>query len=564
MVKIIECVPNFSEGKDKQIIEQITAEIRKIKGVQLLDVDPGYDTNRTVVTFVGYPEAVKEAAFNAIKKSHELIDMSKHHGAHPRFGACDVCPIIPVSDVTMDECAEIAKDLAKKLGSELEYPVYLYEHAAQSPERKNLANVRAGEYEGLPARLKDPHWKPDFGPADFKATKGATAVGAREFLIAYNVNLNTTDAKLANELAQIIREQGYPKKDADGKLMKDSAGNKIMMPGKFRNCKAIGWYVDDYKRAQISINLTDYNVTSMHHVFDELTLLAQEKGLRVTGSEVVGVVPKKAMLEAGIHYLEKQEKCGGQSEEELIKIAIQSLGLNDAAPFKPNEKIIEYMICGEKSLSAITVSQFNDLLASDAPAPGGGSVAALCGSLAASLGSMVANLTHGKKGYTKHNELMNNIAKEMQIKKAELLSLIDDDTAAFNIMMSAMSANKKAAKSENSDEIKKAKEKEYEAMKNATSIPLAVMEKIISLTANLKKTAECGNVNAVSDAGVGALLVESGVKSAALNVKINLNGFDKNDEFRNKTTARMHEILSMVDPLVNEILDIVESKLSTK
>ena len=351
MTKIIECVPNFSEGRDMTVIDKITAEIKKVSGVRLLDVDPGYDTNRTVVTFVGEPEPVKQAAFAAVKKSHELIDMRHHKGAHPRFGACDVCPIIPVSGVTMDECVEIAHDLGKRLGEELDYPVYFYEYAATKPERRNLATVRSGEYEGLEAKLKDPNWKPDFGPAEFRPTKGATAVSARDFLIAYNINLNTTNAKKANAIALRLREQGYPKKDADGNPVLDEKGKKVMCPGMFKNCKAIGWYVDDFKRAQISINLTNYHVTNMYHVFDAASKLAEEKGLRVTGSEIVGVLPKEALIEAGIHYLEKQGTCAGQSEAELIKIAEQSLGLSDVVKFKPEEKIIEYMVKETKGLS---------------------------------------------------------------------------------------------------------------------------------------------------------------------------------------------------------------------
>ncbi|HNW83825.1 MAG TPA: glutamate formimidoyltransferase, partial [bacterium] len=351
MVKIIECVPNFSEGRDLTVIDKITAEIKKIKGVKLLDVDPGYDTNRTVVTMVGEPEAVKEAAFQAVKKSHELIDMRNHKGAHPRFGACDVCPIIPVSGITMDECVEIAHDLGKRLGTELDYPVYFYEYAATNAERKNLAKVRAGEYEGLEAKLKDPNWKPDFGPAKFMPTKGATAVSARDFLIAYNLNLNTNNAKKANAIALRLREQGYPKKDENDKPVLDDKGKPVMNPGLFKNCKAIGWYVDDFKRAQISINLTNYHVTNMYHVFDAASKLAEDKGLRITGSEIVGVVPKDALIQAGIHYLQKQDSCAGQSEAELIKIAEQSLGLSDVVKFKPEEKIIEYMVKEGKGLS---------------------------------------------------------------------------------------------------------------------------------------------------------------------------------------------------------------------
>ncbi len=562
MTKIIECVPNFSEGRDMAVIDKITAEIKKVSGVRLLDVDPGYDTNRTVVTFVGEPEAVKQAAFAAVKKSHELIDMRHHKGAHPRFGACDVCPVIPVSGVTMDECVEIAHDLGKRLGEELDYPVYFYEYAATSPERRNLATVRSGEYEGLEAKLKDPKWKPDFGPAEFRPTKGATAVSARDFLIAYNINLNTTNAKKANAIALRLREQGYPEKDADGNPKLDANGKKIMHPGMFKNCKAIGWYVDDFKRAQISINLTNYHVTNMFHVFDAASKLAEEKGLRVTGSEIVGVLPKEALIEAGIHYLEKQGTCAGQSEAELIKIAEQSLGLSDVVKFKPEEKVIEYMVKETKGLSDITVTEFSDLLASDAPAPGGGSVAALCGSLAAALGSMVANLTYNKKGYKEHNEKMNAVAKDMQVRRAELLHLIDEDTNAFNIMMAAMKAQNAAKKAENPDEIAAADKNMDEANKYAISVPLHVLEKTYELLPNLKIVGEFGNINAASDAGVGALLVQAGVKAAALNVKINLKNFAKDDPFYGETFNAMNKVLDVVDKEAEEILAIVEKKIS--
>lgn len=562
MTKIIECVPNFSEGRDMSVIDKITAEIKKVSGVRLLDVDPGYDTNRTVVTFVGEPEAVKQAAFAAVKKSHELIDMRHHKGAHPRFGACDVCPVIPVSGVTMDECVEIAHDLGKRLGEELDYPVYFYEYAATSPERRNLATVRSGEYEGLEAKLKDPKWKPDFGPAEFRPTKGATAVSARDFLIAYNINLNTTNAKKANAIALRLREQGYPEKDADGNPKLDANGKKIMHPGMFKNCKAIGWYVDDFKRAQISINLTNYHITNMFHVFDAASKLAEEKGLRVTGSEIVGVLPKEALIEAGIHYLEKQGTCAGQSEAELIKIAEQSLGLSDVVKFKPEEKVIEYMVKETKGLSDITVTEFSDLLASDAPAPGGGSVAALCGSLAAALGSMVANLTYNKKGYKEHNEKMNTVAKDMQVRRAELLHLIDEDTNAFNIMMAAMKAQNAAKKAGNPDEIAAADKNMDEANKYAISVPLHVLEKTYELLPNLKTVGEFGNINAASDAGVGALLVQAGVKAAALNVKINLKNFAKDDPFYAETSAAMNKVLDVVDKEAGEILAIVEKKIS--
>lgn len=560
-MKIIECVPNFSEGRDMAIIDAITAEIKKVKGVELLDVDPGYDTNRTVVTLVGEVEPVKEAAFKAVKKSHELIDMSKHHGAHPRFGACDVCPVIPVSGITMEECVEVARDLGKKLGEELDFPVYFYEYAATSEDRRNLANVRKGEYEALEERLKDPKNKPDAGPAEFRPTKGATAVSAREFLIAYNVDLNTNSKAIAKDIALSIREQGRVKRDEKGKMVKDENGQKVMLPGKFKNCKAIGWYVDDYKRAQISINLTNYKVTSMHHVFDECEKLAMELGARVTGSEIVGVVPKQALIDAGIHYLEKQGVCAGLHEDEIIKTAVQSLGLSDVAEFKADEKIIEYMLKKEKGLTDLTLNEFADLLSSDAPAPGGGSVAALCGGLAASLGAMVMNLTYDKKGYKEHNAEVNELAKKLQDMKIGLMRAIDEDTQAFNILMDALSGRSKAKKSGDDAEIEKAEKVYYDATCLATDIPLEVMKKTFAVTPLLKRVAEIGNVNAASDAGVGALMVESGVKAAALNVKINLQGFEENDEFKIRTFKEMNEILEKVDASVEEVLNVVEEKI---
>ncbi len=560
-MKIIECVPNFSEGRDMAVITQITDEIRKIKGVKLLDVDPGYDTNRTVVTFVGDPDNVISAAFNAIKRSHQLIDMTKHKGAHPRFGACDVCPIIPVSGITMEECVIIAKDLGKKLGEELDYPVYYYEYAATSEERKNLAWVRQGEYEGLESNLKHTDRKPDEGPCEFRPKVGATAVSARDFLIAYNVNLNTKNDKLAHDIALNIREQGRFLKDENDKFVKDKNGNKIKQPGLFKNCKAIGWYVDDYKRAQISINLTNYHVTSMHHVFDEISKQAEQRGLRVTGSEIVGVVPKESLITAGIHYLEKQGSCAGADDNELIKIAAQSLGLSDVAEFKDEEKVIEYMLGNEGKLTGLTISDFCDMLSSDAPAPGGGSVAALCGTLSASLGAMVMNLTYGKKGYNNFDKEVNELAKDLQNRKNELLHLIDADTEAFNVLMDALSARSKAKKSEDRNEIEAAEKKYYDATVCATDIPLKVMKKISELIQPLKRIAEIGNKNAASDAGVGALLVEAGVKSAALNVKINLSGFADDDNYKIRTTFAMNEILTPLQKLTGEILNIVEDKI---
>ncbi|MCK4235991.1 MAG: glutamate formimidoyltransferase, partial [Candidatus Krumholzibacteria bacterium] len=408
-MKLVECVPNFSEGRDIAKIDQITNEIKGTKGLKLLDVDPGKDTNRTVVTFIGAPDAVVEAAFKAIAKAAEVIDMSQHKGAHARMGATDVCPFIPVSGVTMEDCVELAKKLGERVGRDLEIPVYLYEKAASQPERANLANVRAGEYEGLSEKLEDPEWKPDFGPARFNARSGATVIGAREFLIAYNVNLNTRDKKTASDIAFAIREKGRLKRSADGKVVRNKEGKALRTPGKFKACKAVGWYMEDFGRAQISINLVNYKMTPPHMVFDECSRLAEDLGVRVTGSELVGLIPLEAMLQAGMYYLEKQGKTTGVPESELIHTAVLSMGLSDLYPFEPSKKIIEYQFDKGNTLTGMKIDHFTDLLSTDAPAPGGGSVAALCGALSSALSSMVAALTHGKKGYEESFEEMKEI-----------------------------------------------------------------------------------------------------------------------------------------------------------
>jgi glutamate formiminotransferase/formiminotetrahydrofolate cyclodeaminase len=400
MMRLVECVPNFSEGRDLAKIEQITNEIAATDGVTLLDVDPGKDTNRTVVTFVGTPEGAVEAAFRAIAKAAQVIDMSQHKGAHARMGATDVCPFVPVSGLDMDDCAELARKLGKRVGDELGVPVYLYEYAASKPQRRSLPDVRAGEYEGLPEKLRDPDWKPDFGPAEFKPGPGATVIGAREFLIAYNVNLNTRNTKIAKEIAFSIREKGRIKRDRNRKIVRDEDGNALRNPGKFKECKAVGWYMEDFGRAQVSINLTNYKITPPHLVFDECSRLAEELGARVTGSELVGLIPLEAMLLAGRHYLKKQGKSRGVPDEELIHIAVLSMGLSDLYPFEKEKKIIEYQVKKGEALTGMKVDDFTNLLSTDAPAPGGGSVAALCGALSGALSSMVAALTHGTKRYS--------------------------------------------------------------------------------------------------------------------------------------------------------------------
>ncbi|OQX71823.1 MAG: glutamate formimidoyltransferase, partial [Candidatus Cloacimonas sp. 4484_275] len=516
-MKIIECVPNFSEGRDRKILDAIAASIKAVKGVTLLDVDPGADTNRTVFTFVGEPDPVIEAAFQAIKKAAELIDMSKHKGAHPRMGATDVCPFVPVSEVTMEECVEYAHRLGKRVGEELEIPVYFYEYAATKPEWKNLAEVRKGEYEALPEKMKDPYWKPDFGPQKFNAKAGATAISAREFLIAYNINLNTRDKKKAHDLALDIREKGRFLRDKKGKIVRDENGNKVRKPGIFKFCKAVGWYIEEYNRAQISINLTNYKVTPPHLVLEKVRELAREKGIQVTGSELVGLIPKEALVMAGKYYLKRMGESAGIPEKMIIETAVQSMGLDDLAPFDINEKVIEYAIAQKDNLINKTILDFSDELSTDSPAPGGGSVAALCASLSGALSAMVSNLTVGKKGYEKVWEKAAELAETGQKVKEEALAAIDKDTQAFYEMMDALRLPKKT------EEEKKIREKAVEeATEKAILIPLETLEiaeKAVQLAAEV---AEIGNENALSDAGVAAITANSAAKAAYLNVKINM------------------------------------------
>ncbi|HOQ80561.1 MAG TPA: glutamate formimidoyltransferase, partial [Candidatus Cloacimonadota bacterium] len=432
-MKLIECVPNFSEGRDHGILDQIAAQIKAVKNVSLLDVDPGADTNRTVFTFVGEPNSVIEAAFLAIKKAAELIDMSKHHGAHPRMGATDVCPLIPVAGISMEECVELSKRLAKRVGEELNIPIYLYENSASKPERANLADVRKGEYEALSEKMKDEYWRPDFGPFAFNEKAGATAIGAREFLIAYNINLNTRDKKKATQIANIIREKGKAKRDEQGKIVKDAKGETVFEPGLFQNCKAVGWYIDEYNRAQISMNLTNYKITPAHIVLDKVRELANEIGVIVTGSELVGLIPKEAIIMAGKHYLKKLDESAGMPEKMLIETAVQSMGLAELSPFDIEKKVIEYAIQPKDRLVDLTIEGFCDVLSIDVPAPGGGSAAALCLALSASLTSMVANLTINKKGYEDSWEPAKPIAEDAQNVKINALRAIDEDTEAARL-----------------------------------------------------------------------------------------------------------------------------------
>lgn len=556
MKKLVECVPNFSEGRDMAKIDQITAEISATEGATLLDVDPGKDTNRTVVTFVGSPGAVVEAAFRAISKAAELIDMSQHKGAHARMGATDVCPFVPVSGVTMEECAELAKKLGKRVGDELGIPVYLYEYAASKPQWKNLANVRAGEYEGLAERFKDPGWKPDFGPAEFNPGAGATAIGAREFLIAYNVNLNTRDTTIAKEIAFSIREKGRVKRGEKRKIVRDEDGKPLRVPGMFKECKAVGWYMEDFGRAQVSINMTNYKISPPHLIFDACCRIAEELGARVTGSELVGLIPLGAMLQAGRHYLKKQRRTTGVPEEELIHIAVLSLGLNDLYPFENDKKIIEYQVASPGGLVDMKVTDFTNLLSTDAPAPGGGSVAALCGALSGALSSMVSALTHGKKGYEKAFEDAEDIGVRGQELKAEFLADVDRDTEAFNKVMAAMRLPKKT------DEEKAARAAALEeASKEATMVPLDVLRRTRDAAAIARKIAEIGNKNSVSDAGVAALAARTAAEGAYLNVAINLPGID-DGRFRKDTLAEADKIRNEVVKHTEETVRLAETIIS--
>jgi len=519
--KIIECVPNFSEGRDRSIIDAISRSVSAVAGVSLLDVDPGADTNRTVYTFVGEPGAVAEAAFQAAKTAFALIDMTKHSGAHPRMGALDVCPFVPVSGATMEDCVAVSKAFGKRLATELGVPVYLYEKAASSPQRISLADIRSGEYEGLAAKLKDPEWKPDFGPATFVPRWGATVTGAREFLVAYNVNLNTRDKKLANEVALTIREGGRAAKDAKGNTVKDAQGNTVKVPGLLKDVRAIGWYIEAYGCAQISINLVNYHTTPLHVVFETAKAEAEKLGLLVTGSEVVGLLPLEPLVQAGRYFLKKQGKSEGASEKELVEIAKISMGLDSVAPFEAGKKVVEYAAAragGQKDvLASMTVKAFVDEVASESPAPGGGSVAALAGSLGAALAAMVGNLTVGKKGYESSWSELSDLAVKAQGIKARLVRAIDADTAAFAAIMEANKLPKATP------EEKAVREAAVQASyRNASLVPLETAETCLEAIALAAVAAEKGNANSVSDAGVGALMARAGVEGAALNVLINI------------------------------------------
>ena len=565
--RIIECVPNFSEGRNMETIKQITDVIEAQKGVKLLDVDPGEATNRTVVTFVGEPEAVVETAVAAIKRATELIDMRQHKGAHPRMGACDVCPLIPVSGITLEECAELARGLAKRIAEELNVPTYCYEAAAFTPERRNLAVCRAGEYEALPEKMTNEAKKPDFGARPYDegvARTGATAVGARDFLVAVNYNLNTTSTRRANAIAFDVREKGRPMREGNpitGKIVKDENGNPVMKPGTLKACKAIGWFIEEYGIAQVSMNMTNLSVTPLHVAFDEVCRAADARGVRVTGAEIVGLVPKSALVDAGRHFLRKQNRSTGLPERELVRIAIESMGLSNLKEFKAEEKVVEYILeaeelKGKKKLVDMTCTGFAEETASESPAPGGGSISAYMGALAAALGTMVANLSSHKAGWDDRWEFFSNWADNGMGVMNELLYLVDEDTEAFNKIMAVFGMPK------GTDEEKAARAEAMEAATlYATQVPLRTMKTAYKAFDVIRAMAEEGNPNSVSDAGVGALAARSAVMGACLNVKINAAGL-KDREAADKLVKEAEEIQALTQKAEAEILAVVESKIN--
>jgi glutamate formiminotransferase/formiminotetrahydrofolate cyclodeaminase len=523
MKQLIECVPNFSEGNNLQVINQITDAISSVEGVKLLNVDPGKATNRTVVTLVGEPAAVVEAAFRGIQKAAELIDMSKHHGEHPRMGATDVCPFIPVANITMEETAAWSQKLAKRVGEELNIPVYLYEDAQSDKSRSNLSVIRAGEYEGFFKKIKEPQWKPDFGPAEFSAKSGGTVIGARDFLIAYNVNLNSKSVKRANSIAFDIREAGRIKTDEKGKKVLDEQGNEIRIPGSLKGVKAIGWYIEEYGQAQVSINITQFRETPLHIVFEECYKSGFNRGARVTGSELVGLVPLSAMLDAGKYFLKKQRLSAGVSDDELIHIAVKSMGLDELGPFDPKQRIIEYVLNegNQAPLVNMKLNAFADETASESPAPGGGSISAYAGVLGVSLATMVANLSASKKGWEDRWEEFSNWAEKGQQYKKQLLDLVDEDTRSFNAIMNGFSLPK------GTDEEKAIRKQAIQdATKYAIEVPLKVMEVSLASMEVMKAMVEIGNPNSITDAGVGALCARTAVLGAHMNVKINTGSYD--------------------------------------
>ncbi|WKZ66913.1 MAG: glutamate formimidoyltransferase [Flavobacteriales bacterium] len=561
--RLIECVPNISEGRDRAKIDAIAAVVETVEGVRLLDVDPGKATNRTVITFVGEPEQVCEAAFRLVKKAQELIDMRLHKGEHPRFGATDVCPLVPISGVSMAECAAFAKQLGQRVGSELGIPVYLYEFAASEEKRRNLANNRSGEYEGLPKKLKDAAWRPDFGPVEFNesvARSGAIAIGARNFLVAYNVNLNTTSTRRANAIAFDIREAGRVLREGDpltGKPILDENGEPKKIPGKLKAVKGIGWYIDEYGIAQLSLNLTDITVTPVHVAFDEACKSAAERGIRVTGSELVGLIPKQALLDAADFYLRRQERSLGIPEREKMRIAVKSLGLDDLAPFDPQKKVIEYMLedAGSERLVRMDLKRFSEETAAESPAPGGGSVAAYVGALGVSLGTMVANLSAHKRGWDHRWEEFSQWAQRGERLRTELLRLVDEDTRAYDRIIACFGMPK------GTDAERAARKAAItEATKGAINTPLRTIEVCVESMALMKAMAEHGLPASVSDAGVGALCARTGAIGGYLNVRINCAGLD-DEAFKADVLARAEALKAQAEALEAEVMTMTLAKV---
>jgi len=558
--QLIECVPNFSEGRDENIINEIAAAIKNVSGVKLLNVDPGKATNRTVITYAGSPGDVVEAAFQSIKKASELIDMRTHKGEHPRMGATDVCPLIPLAGISLEETAVWSKKLAKRVADELNIPIFLYEAAASGPERSNLSVIREGEYEGLEKKLKDPNWKPDFGKAEFNAKSGATVIGARDFLIAYNVNLNTTSTRIANAIAFDVREQGRVKRIGHpvlGELVLDESGEPVRIPGTLKSVKAIGWYIEEYGLAQISMNLTNMHVTPVHIAFDEVVNKATERGVRVTGSEIVGMVPKSVLIYAGKYFLKKQKRSIGLPEEELIRIAILSLGLNDISEFNPQERIIEYMLESDNHnpLNKLTIRTFAQLTASDSPAPGGGSISAYVGALGVSLGTMVANLSATRRGWEDKTEYFSDMAEKGQALQEKLLALVDEDTAAFNTVMNAF-ALPKATEAE----IAIRKKAIADANIYASEVPLRVMETAFKAFEIIKPMVIEGNPNSTSDGAVGALCTRTAMEGAYLNIRTNASGI-KDETVKSSILEKADKLMAEGRKLEEEIMGIAVGKI---
>jgi glutamate formiminotransferase/formiminotetrahydrofolate cyclodeaminase len=558
--QIIECVPNFSEGRDAQVLEKIADAVRSVEGVKLLDIDPGKATNRTVFTFVGEPSAVVEGAFQAIKTASECIDMRKHSGEHPRMGATDVCPLIPISGISMEETVEWSRKLAKRIGEELEIPVYLYEFSASAPYRKNLADIRSGEYEGLKEKITKPEWKPDFGPASFNPKCGATVIGARNFLVAYNINLNTTSTRRANAIAFDVREKGRVKREGDpltGKPVLDEHGQPVFEPGMLKSVKAIGWFIEEYGIAQISMNLTDITICKVHEAFEAVKKKSEERGIRVTGSELVGLIPKQALLDAGRFYLNMQERSAGIPEREIIKIAVKSLGLDELKPFEPEKKIIEYLMDGEagNTLTGKTVSDFVYETSSESPAPGGGSVSALCGSLGAALGTMVANLSAHKRGWDHRWKYFSEIAEKGMEIQTKLLFLVEEDTRAFNLIMEAFKLPNDTQEQKN---LRKAAIQE--ATRYAAEVPLNVMQTAYEAFDVLKAMALEGMESSISDVGVGVLCLRTCIHGAWLNVKINARSLT-DAAVKDNLLQQGNNLISTTEAKAEELLALVERKI---